>query len=108
MAKAVNLKKLREDMKRWPKAWAGFDSDIPTGKEIVHAMRPFLLAMVEDKRAYTTINRHMRNLWLLGGEIISRTHVDPELKDLAGEKLILRFVDEDGGPYSKHTATEEE
>ena len=108
MAKAVNLEKLKEDMARWPKAWAGFDSDIPIGEEIVRTMCPFLLAMVEDQLAYTTINRHMGNLWLLGGEIISRLQIDPELKALAGKELILRFVDEEGGPYSKHLATEEE
>ena len=108
MAKAVNLEKLKEHMACWPKVWAGFDSDMPTGEKIVLAMRPFLLAMVEDKLASTTINRHMGNLWLLGGEIISWLHIDPELKDLGGGKLILRFVDEEGGPYSKHIATEEE
>jgi hypothetical protein len=108
MAKAVNLEKLRKDMERWPRTWAGVDSDILIGQEIVHAMRPFLLAMVEDKLASSTINRHMGNLWLLGGEIISRLQIDPELKALAGKKLILRFVDEEGGLLSKHLATEEE
>jgi hypothetical protein len=108
MAKAVNREKLKEDMVSWPKVWAGFDSDIPIGEEIVRAVRPFLIAMVEDNLASTTINRNMGNLWLLGGEIISWPHIDPELKDLDCEKLILRFVDEEGGPYSKHIATEEE
>jgi hypothetical protein len=107
MAKTVKLEKLEKDMERWPKSWAGFDADIPIGKEIVRTMGAFLLAMVEDHLAYTTINRHMGNLWLLGGEIIVQAQSDPELKDLTGEKLILRFVDEEGGPYSRHLATEE-
>jgi len=97
MAKAVNLEKLRKDTVSWPKVWAGFDSDIPIGEEIVRAMRLFLLAMVEDKLASATINRHMGNLWLLGGEIISWLHIDPELKDLGGEKLIFA-VRRRGGP----------
>ena len=108
MAKAVNLEKLKEEIERWPKAWAGFDSDIPIGKEIVKIMRPFVLAIVEDHLAYTTVNRHMGNLWFLGGEIIARVQTDPELKDLAAEELIPRFVDDEGGPYSRHIATEEE
>ncbi len=108
MAKAVNLEKLKKDMERWPKSWAGFDSDIPIGKEIVDTMRLFLSAMVEDQLSYTTINRHMGNLWLLGGEIIYRVNTDPELKDLDGKQLLLQSVDEQGGPYSRHLATEEE
>ena len=108
MAKTIKLAKLEKDMERWPKAWAGFDSDTPIGKEFVKIMRPFVLAMVEDHLAYTTVNRHMGNLWLLGGEIIARVQTDPEPKDLAAEDLILRFVDDEGGPYSKHLATEEE
>jgi hypothetical protein len=108
MAKAIHLRKLTEDMQRWPKSWAGFDSDIPTGKGIVQVMRLFLVAMVADQFAYTSISRYMSNLWLLGGEIISRVHIEPELKDLDGKRLILRFVDEEGGPYSRHFATEEE
>jgi hypothetical protein len=108
MAKAVNLEKLAKDMERWPKSWAGFDSDIPIGKEIVQVMRLFLLAMVEDQLSYTTINRHIGNLWLLGGEIIYDVHTDPELKSLDGKRLILRVVDDEGGPISRHLATEEE
>ena len=108
MAKAVNLEKLKEEMDRWPKAWAGFDADIPFGKEIVEVMRLFLMAMVAEQLSYTTINRHMNGLWLLGGEIIYRVNTDPELKNVAGKNLIMRFVDEEGGPISRHLATEEE
>jgi hypothetical protein len=108
MSKTIKLEKLKKDMERWPKSWAGSDSDIPIGKEMVKVMRLFLMAMVEDQLSYTTINRHMNNLWLLGGEIISGVNADPELKDLDGEQLILRFVDEEGGPYSRHLATEQE
>ena len=43
MAEAINLEKLKKDMDRWPKSWAGFDSDIPTGTEIVEVMHEPLL-----------------------------------------------------------------
>jgi hypothetical protein len=108
MAKKINLEKLKQDMERWPNSWAGSNSDIPMGKEIVRVMLPFLLALVGDQLAYTTIKRHMDNLWLLGGEIIRGIYADPELKDLKGKQLILRFVDEAGGPISRHFTTEEE
>lgn len=108
MPKAIKLEKLQKDMERWPKSWAGFDSDIPTGKEIVEVMRRFLLAMMADQLAYTTINRHLGNLWLLGGEIIYRVNMDPDLKGLNGKQLIMEFVDEEGGPISRHLTTEQE
>jgi len=71
-------------------------------------MDAFLMAMMEARLSYTTINRHLGNLWLLGGQIISSVQEDRELKDLSGGELILRFVDEAGGPYCKHLSTEEE
>ena len=71
-------------------------------------MNRFLMAMVADQLAYTTINRHINSLWLQGGEIIYRVNMDPELKDLDGKQLVLRFVNEEGGPISRHLATEEE
>ncbi len=107
MARQIDRAKLKQDLECWPGSWMGLDSDIPIGRRIVQVMRLFLEAMLEARFSYTTINRHVGNLWLLGGEIISRVHHDPELKDLAGEQLILRFVDEEGGPYSKHVTTEE-
>ena len=108
MAKVIKLEKLTKDMERWPKSWAGFDADIPIGKEIVEVMRLFLMAMAAEQLSYTTINRHMNGLWLLGGEIIYGVNTDPELKDVAGRNLIRRFVDEEGGPISRHLATEED
>jgi hypothetical protein len=108
MAKVTKLEKPTKDMERWPKSWAGFDSDVPIAKEMVEVMRRFLMAMVEDQLAYTTINRHMNGLWLLGGEIIYHVNMDPELKNMNGKQLILEFVNEEGGPLSRHLATEAE
>jgi hypothetical protein len=108
MAKVTKIEKLTKDMERWPKSWAAFDSDVPIGKEMVEVMCRFLMAMVEDQLAYTTINRHMNGLWLLGGEIIYRVNMDPELKNMNGKQLIREFVNEEGGPLSRHLATEPE
>jgi hypothetical protein len=108
MAKVTKLEKLTKDVEQWPKSWAAFESDVPIGKEMVEVMRRFLMAMVEDQLAYTTINRHMNGLWLLGGEIIYRVNMDPELKNMNGKQLILQFVNEEGGPLSRHLATEAE
>jgi len=108
MAKTLNHEKLKQEMNDWPNRWAGDDSDLPTGVKIVQTMHSFLLAMVEEGLAPTTINRHLSNLWLLGGEIIYRIHDDRKLKKASGKEVILEFVDEEGGPLSKHLSSEEE
>jgi len=108
MAKRFNYEKIKKDMDDWPRRWAGDKSDLPIGGRIVQAMHSFLLAMMEEGLAPTTINRHLDNLWLLGGEIIYRVQDDRKLKKSAGDDLILQFVDEEGGPLSKHLSTEEE
>ena len=95
-------------MERWPDRWKGVPADIVVGKRIVQAMLPFVQSMAEEGLARATINRHMGNLWLLGGHIVSGLHHDPELKDLAGDELLLRFVEEEGGPISRHNTTEAE
>jgi len=108
MAKTTKYSKLKQEMEVWPDRWKGLPEDLPVGKKIVQAMHPFVLAMVEEGLARSTINRHMTNLWLLGGEIISRMHHESELADLSGHELLCRFVDAEGGPYSRHLSTEAE
>ena len=108
MAKTINYDKIKKDMQDWPNRWAGTNADIPVGNKIIQAMEPFLLAMKDDGLAVTTVNRHLTNLWLLGGEIISRLYDDPKLRKADGNQLLLEFVEEEGGPLSKHISTEEE
>ena len=109
MAKTSQYRtKLKQDMQQWPKSWAGVKSDIPVGKEIIKPMQSFVLAMVEEGLAYTTINRHMGNLFLLGGEIIRGLYLDDELRTLPASELILKFVEEEGGPLCRHITTEAE
>jgi hypothetical protein len=67
--KPQKISEMEKDMERWPKSWAGFDADIPIGKEIVKVMRLFFMAMVAEQLSYTTINLHLNGLCLLGGEI---------------------------------------
>ena len=63
--------------------------------------------MVKDQLEYTTNKHHVDNLWLLGGEIIRGIYSNPELNGLNGRQL-TQFVDEEGGPVSRHLATDDE
>ncbi len=108
MVKKLDYEKMQEAMKDWPNSWACDDSDIPIGGKIVGTMDSFLLAMMEEGLSPGTIRRHVGNLWLLGGEIIFRVQGDTELRKASENELVLEFVDEEGGPLSKHLSTEAE
>lgn len=81
---------------------------MPLGKEIVRAVGLFLEALVSSELAESTVRRHVDNIWLLGGEIVRRAWLDPVIRRLEGRDLLLRFVDEEGGPLLHGGATEQE
>ena len=108
MAKTLNYAKLKKDMNGWPKNWAGDDSDIPIGQRIVQTLDSFVLAMMEEGLAPSTIKRHVCYLCLLGGEIIRCVQDDRKLRKATGNELVLRFIDDEGGPLSRYLPTEED
>ena len=108
MKKNVDCAKLNAAMDAWPGAWKGMDGDVATGRKIVDGMRPFVVALIAEGMSRSAINRHMGDLWLLGGEIIARIHRDVGLKRKTGQDLLRAFVDDDGGPLCRHNTTEAE
>ncbi len=100
--------KLLADTAEWPERWMGDEGDLPLGRAALAAMLPFLESLVEKELANTTLRRHFGNAWLLGGEIIRSTFVNPSVRKLKGKKLLLKFVGEDGGPLLHGYATEDE
>lgn len=102
------LADLLADMEAWPEAWEGLESDLPVGERLVKAMHPFVESLVAKGLARSTIRRHLNELWLLGGEIISRGHHDSSLQRMTGTRLLQEFVSEDGGPMSRHLHFEAE
>jgi len=83
---------------RWPQSWAGHAEEQPLGEKIVGALRPFLVALASSSLAETTLRRHFANAWMLGGEIVRAASHDSTVFRLEGRELLLRFVDDEGGP----------
>ena len=54
-----------------------------------------------------TIQRHVDNLWLLGGEIIRDVNEEPPLRKASAEQLVRKVIHEDGGPLI-HNGSEDE
>ena len=95
----VTLKTYCKDIERWPQSWAGFpDLDVPVGERIVAEFTPFLLALIAEHRTKKTVKKYADYLWILGGEIIHRTHFEERDRRPSGRALILKYIHAQGGP----------
>jgi hypothetical protein len=54
-----------------------------------------------------TIQNHVDNIWLLGGEIIRDVNEEPRLRKSSAEQLVRNVIHEDGGPLI-HNGWEDE
>ena len=85
-------------MDNWPKSWCYDQADIAVGQQIVEALTPFLLNLLDQGLARKTVSRHRDNLWVLGGEIIRRRYEDDELARMNVVAALQRLIEDDGGP----------
>ena len=85
-------------MERWPRSWMGLEKDLPPGEKLVACFRPFVEHLACSDLSRKTIQKHVDNLWALGGEIIRYLHQDSSLrrKDIA--QILDERIDEEGGP----------
>jgi hypothetical protein len=82
----------------WPRSWMGWEKDLPPGEELVACFRPFLEDLVASDLSPKTIQRHVNNLWALGGEIIRDLNENPSLRRKSIEQILDDRIDEEGGP----------
>ena len=101
------LERYCRGLEGWPRSWMGWEKDLPPGEKLVICFRPFLEHLVGSELAPKTIQRHVDNLWVLGGEIIRDLNETPSLRKVPVEKLLADLV-EDGGPLLYHSDSEEE
>jgi hypothetical protein len=103
----TRVEKLWADFYNWPQSWKGLPEDVPFGEGIIEVFRPFVEALLA-RYSSSTVNRHLNNLWLLGGELIRAINMDPDDREKTPLDLILENVDETGGPYCRHLDSEEQ
>src|SRR5580700_7514860 len=82
----------------WPRAWMGLEKDLPPGEKLVACFRPFLEELVLSDLSPKTIQKHVDNLWALGGEIIRDLHENPSLSKKSMEQILNDRIDDEGGP----------
>ena len=87
-----------DQMARWPRSWMGLEKDLPPGEKLVACFQPFVEHLACSDLSRKTIQKHVDNLWALGGEIIRYLHQDSSLrrKDIA--QILDERINEEGGP----------
>ena len=104
---SAGLERYCRGLDHWPRSWMGWEKDLPPGERLVACFRPFLEHLVGLDLSPKTIQRHVDNQGLLGGEIIRDLHHDPTLRKLPADQILHRVIGDDGGPLI-HNGSEEE
>ena len=85
----------------------GLEKDLPPGEKLVACFRPFLEELVLSDLSPKTIQKHVDNLWALGGEIIRDLHENPSLSKKSMEQILNDRIDDEGGPLVYAIESEE-
>lgn len=85
-------------------AW---EKDLVPGAKLVNCFRPFLEELVRSDVSSKTIQKHVDNLWALGGEIITVLNEDPSLRKRPIDRILDDKIDEEGGPLVYALESEE-
>jgi len=96
------------DLGNWPRSWMGFEQDLPVGEALLACFRPFIAHLASSSLSRKTIQKHVDNLWILGGEIIRDVNNDPRLRKVAADRLLKKVIHPDGGPLMYHGSEEEQ
>jgi hypothetical protein len=96
------------DLDEWPRSWSYEAGDIPAGEQVMRCFEPFLRHLLSLCLSRKTWRQHRDNIWVLGGEIISRLQIDNRLRRRPIQQVILDLVSDDGGPWLSHGQSDAE
>lgn len=95
-----------KDIDEWPESWEIDEEDIKIGRGIVEQFKPFIISLIEKGLSKKTVKLYRDYLWVLGGELIRQINDDESDRRLSARKLILKHVDDFGGPYWRHSCND--
>ena len=95
-----------KDIDEWPDSWEIDEGDIKMGRDIIERFKPFIISLIERDLSKKTIRIYKNYLWALGGELIRQINDDESERLLSAKELILKHVDDSGGPYWRHANDE--
>jgi len=102
-----NLEHYCRDLNGWPRSWMGLEKDLPPGEQLLILFRPFLESLAVSALTPKTIQKHVDNMWALGGEFIRDLHNDPSLRKKPLDRVLLQLI-EYGGPLLYHGGEDEQ
>jgi len=105
---SAGLERYCRGLDDWPRSWMGWEKDLPPGEKLVACFRPFLEYLVSSDLSRKTIQKHVDNLWVLGGEIIRDLNEDSSLRKLPVNRVLRDALHEDGGPLIHNDSEEEQ
>jgi hypothetical protein len=79
----------------------GLEKDLPPGEQLVACFRPFLENLAASDLSSKTIQKHVDNMWSLGGEFIRDLNDDQSLRKQPVEQHLFKMI-ENGGPLLYH------
>jgi len=79
----------------------GLEKDLAPGEHLVTLFRPFLEHLAASNLSPKTIQKHVDNMWVLGGEFIRDLHNDPPLRKRPVDLVLSKMI-EYGGPLLYH------
>ena len=79
----------------------GLEKDLPPGEQLVALFRPFLESLAASDLSPKTIQKHVDNMWALGGEFIRDLNDDPSLRKKTSGTAPSQMI-EYGGPLLYH------
>lgn len=85
----------------------GLEKDLPPGEQLIALFRPFLEHLAASNLSPKTIQKHVDNMWALGGEFIRELNYDPPLRKKPVDQALLKML-EYGGPLLHHGAEDEQ
>ena len=68
----------------------GLEKDLPSGEQLLTLFRPFLEYLAASDLSPKTIQKHVDNMWALGGEFIRDLHSDSSLRKKPVEQVLLQ------------------
>ena len=85
----------------------GLEKDLPPGEQLLILFRPFLESLAASALTPKTIQKHVDNMWALGGEFIRDLHNDPSQRKKPVDRVLLQMI-EYGGPLLYHGGEDEQ
>ena len=84
----------------------GLEKDLPPGEQLIALFRPFFECLAASELPPKTIQKHVDNVWVLGGEFIRDLHNDPSLRKKPVDLVLHRLI-QYGGPLLYHGAEDQ-